>query len=295
MKPLHIALGVLVAAIWGFNFIPIKVALETFPPLLLNALRFGVAALLVFFLPKPKLSWKQMAAIASVLFFGQFIFLFLGIKLGMLPGLASVIMQVQAFITLILAAVFLNEKPTKRQIGGSGLAMIGLVLITLTIGEDVPIVAFLLTLAAASSWSCGNILLRRMPNPGNMLALIAWMSLLLPLPTFTASLIFEGWPAISHAFTHAPPEAIASVLFIAVTSTLVGYGLWGYLLQRYTAGRVAVFALLVPVFGAASAFLVFGEKFEMMRLTGIGFIMAGLCLSLAPKLSRRKQTPDLPD
>jgi O-acetylserine/cysteine efflux transporter len=295
MKPLHIFLGVLVAAIWGFNFVPIKIVLETFPPLLLNAVRFSVVALLVFFLPKPKLSWKQMASIASVLFLFQFSFLFLSMKLGMLPGLASVIMQIQAFITLILAAIFLREKPTKRQIGGSLLAIIGLGLIGLTIGADVPLIAFLLTLVAATSWSCGNILLRQTQYKGNMLALVAWMSLLLPIPAFIASLVFEGWPAISYAFTHITTQAVVCIVFIAGLSTLVGYGIWGYLLRHYTAARVAVFAFMVPVFGILSSYLIFGEEFGTLRIAGIGFILAGLALSLAPKVTRRKQITELPD
>jgi O-acetylserine/cysteine efflux transporter len=295
MKPLHIFLGVLVAAIWGFNFVPIKIVLETFPPLLLNAVRFSVVALLVFFLPRPKLSWKQLASVAAFLFLFQFSFLFLSMKLGMLPGLASVIMQVQAFITLALAVIFLREKPTKRQLGGSLLAMIGLGLIAFTIGADVPMIAFLLTLIAATCWSCGNILLRKTQYKGNMLALVAWMSLLLPIPAFTASLVFEGWPAISYAFTHITPRAVVCVIFIAGLSTLVGYGIWGYLLQHYTAARVAVFAFMVPVFGILSSHLVFGEEFGTLRLAGMGLILAGLSITLAPKLSRRKQVPDLPD
>ena len=61
----HVAIGVLVAAVWGFNFTAAHVALVHIAPLLLVALRFSLAALPALFLPRPTVSWPRMAALAS--------------------------------------------------------------------------------------------------------------------------------------------------------------------------------------------------------------------------------------
>src|SRR5947208_540934 len=106
MRPRHI----LVAALWGFNFVVIQLGLGSIPPLLLVALRFTVAAVPVLFLPKPNLPWPRLIWIGMVWFAGQFVLLFTGMKVGMPAGLASVCMQVQAFFTILLAGFVLGEK-----------------------------------------------------------------------------------------------------------------------------------------------------------------------------------------
>ena len=45
MRPVHVALAVLVTAIWGLNFVVIEVGLDDFPPLLLSSLRYVLASL----------------------------------------------------------------------------------------------------------------------------------------------------------------------------------------------------------------------------------------------------------
>ena len=63
LSPRHLLLALAVVAVWGTNFVVIKVALEHLPPLLLATLRFTLAALpLVFVLPRPPVPLLQLAA-----------------------------------------------------------------------------------------------------------------------------------------------------------------------------------------------------------------------------------------
>src|SRR5690242_10994108 len=79
MRPVHTALAVLVAAVWGFNFVVIEIGLGHFPPLLLSALRFLVAALpAVFFVGRPKTAWKWIIAVGVALGVAKFGLLFTG-------------------------------------------------------------------------------------------------------------------------------------------------------------------------------------------------------------------------
>lgn len=287
MRPLHIALAAMVAAIWGFNFVVIKVGLQSFPPILLTALRFAVAALAVFFLPRPELSWPRLIAIAVPLFVGQYIFLFSGMTLGMPPGLASVLAQVQAFFTMLVAFVVLRERPGPRQLGGAMVAVAGLALIASTVGGDVTLVGFVFTMLAAASWGTGNVLLKQ-AGQVDMLALVVWLSLVPPMPVLALSLILDGPSVVWAALSNASWFGIGAVLYLAGPSTIVAFGIWAFLLKTYRAGVVAPFSLLVPVFGIASAVVFYGETFDIIRFSGMALIVAGVAVIALPWPPRQK-------
>lgn len=277
----HIALAVLVTAIWGFNFVVIRLGLGSVPPLLLAALRFVVAALPAFFLARPKVPPARLIAIGMTLFVGQFAFLFPAMKLGMPPGLASVTLQSQAFLTILFAAFALGERPKPRQLAGAGVAALGLLTIASTVGGDFTTIGLTLTIASAASWAIGNVLMRGAGKP-DMLAMMVWLSLVPPIPLFVLSLAFEGWPAIVSGVTGMGLIGAGSVLYLALLATLVGFGLWGFLLKNHPASTVAPFSLLVPLFGTLSSWLVLGETFSPLRVAGMGLILLGIAIIALP-------------
>lgn len=287
MQPRHVALAVLLSIFWGLNFVIVTIALTDFPPLLLGAVRFVIASLPILLLPRPPVHWTLLIAIGATLFLGQFALLFPAMAVGMPPGLASIGLQMQAFITIGIAATLLGERPTGWQLGGAGVALLGLALIATTVGSDgVTLEGFLLLVAAAGSWAVGNVLLRR-AGQVDMMPMIAWLSLVPPVPLFLLSLALEGPHRIAGAITGASWLTIGAVLYIAVVSTTFGYAAWGHLLKLYPASTAAPFSLLVPVSGTISAAVILGEQFGPVRLGGMVFILAGLAvLAFAPRVAR---------
>lgn len=282
MRPLHIALAFLVAVIWGANFVVIKLALTGFPPILLTALRFTLAALPVLFVPRPAgIGWKQLALVSTFLFTGHYVFLFAGMDQGMTPGLASIVLQCQAFLTMLIAAAMLGERPKRQQLLGAGVAAAGLVVTASTVGLDVTWIGFGLTLAAAASWATGNVLMRRLP-PTPTFPLMVWLSTVPPLPAFALSLLIEGPERVGAALTGFGWTAGLSLLYIVLLSTLVAFGIWGMLLREYKASLVAPFSLLVPVTGTVAAHLAFGETFGPARLAGMALLFAGIVITILP-------------
>ncbi len=277
----HIALAVLVTAIWGFNFVVIRLGLGSVPPLLLAALRFVVAALPAVFLARPTVPLSRMIAIGMTLFVGQFGFLFPAMKLGMPPGLASVTLQSQAFLTILFASLALGERPKSRQLAGAVIAALGLLTIATTVGGDFTAIGLGLTIASAASWAIGNVLMRG-AGKADMLPMMVWLSLVPPIPLFLLSLAFEGWPAIVSGVTGMGFVGASSVLYLALLATLVGFGLWGFLLRNHPASTVAPFSLLVPLFGTLSSWLVLGETFSPLRVAGMGLILLGLATIALP-------------
>lgn len=282
MKPHHIGLAMLVTAIWGVNFVVIHIGLREFPPLLMVTVRFAVLALLVFVVPRPRWSWRHLTSIGCTWFAGHFGFLFTAMAVGMPAGLASVTLQSQAFFTLLIAAAMLGERPSLRQWVGAATALAGLAIIGTTAGTNgFTLTGLMLVIAAAISWAMGNVLLRS-ANRVDMLPAMIWLSLVPPLPLFALSLIFEGPHTIAAALVSVSWAGIASLAYIVLGATLVGFGIWGYLLKQYPASTVAPFSLLVPIFGAASAAVVLEEGFPPARMVGMSLIVAGLIVVAVP-------------
>jgi len=285
MKPKHILLALVVVALWGGNFVVIRIGLDSFPPILLAALRFVLAAAPAFFLPRPEISWKRMIALGLAWFVAQFSLLFLGMAVGMPPGVASVVLQSQVFFTIVIAAFVLGETPRLRQVAGTCVALAGIALIGFTAGSGgVTVLGFALVLAASLFWAVGNILMRG-AGKADILPLIVWLSIIPPLPLFGMSYVFEGPERIMRALTHMNAAGVGSVLYLTICATMVGYGGWGKLLKTYPASTVAPFSLLIPVFGATCAYLTLGETFGPRRLAGMALILAGLAVVVLPKAS----------
>jgi O-acetylserine/cysteine efflux transporter len=299
MRPFHIFLGVLTTAIWGFNFVVLKVALVDLPPILLTALRFLFSCLPVLFLPKPAgMRWRDLIIVGLTTFLGQYVFLFIAMKQGMPAGLSSVMLQLQVFVTILLSVVLLGETLKIRQIAGSALALAGLGTIAATVGQGttIPLIAVVLTVLSASTWAYGNVTVKQAgPNAGfGSLAGVAWASLPPILPAAALSLYFEGPQSWVTSWQNLHLITIAALAFVVVFSTWLGFSIWSKLLATYPAGTAAPFALLVPVFGATSGYLFLDETFSIQRLIGSLMIFAGLMIILLPiaKLLNRSATQE---
>jgi O-acetylserine/cysteine efflux transporter len=283
MRPLDLALALLVVVVWGVNFAVIKTGVGEVPPLLLGALRFLLAALpAVLLLRPPKVPWRLYVAYGMTISVGQFAFLFSAIHLGMPSGLASLVLQSQAFFTMLFAALWLGENWRASQLVGLLLAAGGLALIGSAHGLSMPLAGFLLTLAAASMWAAGNIVTRAVARCGpiNQFAFVVWASLVPPLPFLALSLLIEGRPAITAALAAFSLRSLATVAYLAWAATLLGYGLWTRLLSLYPANQVAPFSLLVPVVGLSTGWLVFDEALQPVHFVGGALLMLGLVVNL---------------
>ncbi|HIE5387769.1 TPA: O-acetylserine/cysteine exporter [Enterobacter cancerogenus] len=279
-------LAMLVVVVWGLNFVVIKVGLHNMPPLMLAGLRFMLVAFpALFFVARPKIPFTLLLGYGLTISFGQFAFLFCAIKFGMPAGLASLVLQAQAFFTIILGAFVFGERLQGKQLAGITLAVFGvLVLIEASLnGQHVALLGFMLTLAAGLSWACGNIfnklIMQHDARPAVM-SLVVWSALIPIVPFLAASLIFDGPDAMVSSLVNIDLTTILSLIYLAFVATIVGYGIWGSLLGRYETWRVAPLSLLVPVIGMASAVVLLDEKLSALQLTGAVLIMAGLYINV---------------
>ncbi len=279
MKPIHLLLAVAIAAIWGFNFVVIKMGVGEVPPFLLTGLRFLFSAVpAIFFIARPQVPMKYLLGFGFVLGVGQFGFLFLAVKLGLSASLASLVMQLQAPFTMFFAAMFLREVPLQRQLIGAAIAFAGIGLIAYKRWSGPDALPLVLCLIACAGWAGANIIAKQ-ARPDNTLAFVIWTSLVSPPVMFVLSYVFEDHASVIHALVHPSLISSSALLYLVLASTLFGYGAWNYLLKLYPAGTVAPFSLLVPIFGILSGVLILGEHFDGFEIIGGIGVVAGLLIA----------------
>lgn len=276
----HVLLALTVVALWGLNFLAIHFSLEHFPPLFLVGLRFLVLAVpALLFVPWPGVRVRHL--IGYGLGFGtiQFFGLYLGMAAGFPAGMASLVLQASAPFTVLLGALLLKEKLTSRRAWGIAVAIAGLATVGLARGSIGGWAPFLLVVLGALGWALGN-LASRQAQTDRPLALVMWMTVVPPVPMFTVSLLVEGPQRISSAMIDSLSAAAApgwmGLVYTVVFGTLVGSGIWVWLMRRHPAGVVAPFSMLVPIVGILAAWLALGQVPTWLELFGGVLVIGGV-------------------
>ena len=280
LTPLRLLLAVAIVAVWGTNFVVIRIGLNHLPPLLFAALRFTLVFLpAALFIKRPKVPWRDLALYGVFIGAGQFGLMFMAIRNDITPGLASLVMQMQVFFTVALATRSHGEKVAPYQLVALGLAASGLILIAVKAGGSATPLGLGLTLTASLCWALGNTVGRR--NPGaDMLGQVVWGSLFSLIPLYGMSRIFEGWDAIRDGVARADAATWAAVAWQSIGNSLFGYAAWGWLLARHPAAVVAPMALLVPVFGFGASMVFLGEPMQGWKLAAAALVLGGLAFNL---------------
>ncbi|MCA0255606.1 MAG: EamA family transporter [Proteobacteria bacterium] len=293
MRPLHMLLALLTTMLWGFNFVVVKMGVGVVPPLFLTALRYIFSAFpLIFFIRRPSIGWTPLMSYGVAMGVGQFGLLFTSIQLGMPAGLASLVLQSQAFFTMGLAAMVIGERAGPVRIFGALVAFSGLGVIAMErMQADMAVIPLFMCIGAAFFWATGNIINRRIVGTYDPLGFIVWSSVFPIIPLLLLSVTLEGPDAMLAAVAAPNWISVGSVAYLVIASTLIGYGIWSFLLMRYPAGQVAPFSLLVPLFGLSSAAFVLGERISHMETIGAVLVVLGLALNVfGPRLLQRLRT-----
>ncbi|MFD7881656.1 EamA family transporter [Streptomyces bauhiniae] len=295
MRPSHLALAVLVAAVWGVNFTVIEIGLAHFPPLLFSALRFLAAALpAVFLVGRPKVAWKWIVAVGLVLGVAKFGLLFISMDRGMPAGLSSLVLQIQAVFTAVFAFAVLKERPSRLGVAGMAVALAGIGVAAVDEGASGPLGAFALCVLAAACWGASNVLTRKAAPP-DPLNFMVWVSTVPVLPLLCLSLLTEGPSRDLDALAALDWPGAGTILYVAWITTVFGFGAWGWLLRRHPASTVAPFSLLVPFFGMSSAALFLGEPVSGLRWCAAMLLIGGVALaSFAPRRRATAEPSNVP-
>jgi len=283
----HFLLALAVVAVWGTNFVVIKLALGHLPPLLFAALRFTLALFpALFFLPRPTVGWRNLALYGVLIGVGQFGLLYLAIHGHISPGIASLVVQTQVFFTIGLSMRMSGERVQLFQWAALALATAGIANIAMHTDGTTTVLGLFMILGAALSWAGGNIA-AKVGKPANMLAYVVWSSAFSVPPLFALSYVFEGGDAIANGLRDASWMTWAAVAWQSWGNTLFGYAAWGWLLARHPAATITPMALLVPVFGMGASSWLLGESLPAWKLVAAALVMGGLAVNLLWPMLRR--------
>ncbi|MCU6433116.1 EamA family transporter [Undibacterium sp. Jales W-56] len=280
----HLLTALIVVFLWGMNFVVIKIGLKGIPPFLMGALRFILVAFpAILFLPRPKVPFKLLAAYALTISLGQFAFLFSAMAVGMPAGLASLVLQAQAFFTVGLSALVFGDKLRPSNLIGMLVASAGLILLgsasMANSASQVTLLGFVLTICAAFSWASGNVINKKI-GPTAVLSLVSWSALIPIIPFLLLSLVFEGGEVIVHSLSNMSLSSALTIVYLAVAATLIGYTLWGRLLSSLPTHMVAPLTLMVPVIGLTAAWILLGEALRPLQIMGALIVMCGLLINV---------------
>lgn len=297
LTPAHLALALAIVAVWGLSFVPMRWGLDEVPPFALAAMRFGVAAVPAFlFVRPPAMPWPGVVRYGLAIGVFQFGLLFLGVHLGMPAGLASLVVQTQAFFTIALAVALEGERFHRWNAAGAGIAFAGVALLAggkIAVGAPGPLLGFAAVIASAMAWAAGNIVAKRAgaDHDVDAFSLVVWSSLVPPLPLAAVSWALEGGPAAFHAVVSASWLVWASVAFMAWAATLFAWAAWNRLLHTYPTALIAPFSLLVPVFGIGASVALLGERLDALQVAGVLFVFAGLAVNVWGQARARRGPP----
>ncbi|MEE9326751.1 MAG: EamA family transporter [Cocleimonas sp.] len=283
------ALAVLITAIWGVNFSVIKMGLESLDAFTLAGFRFLLCALpLVFFIKKPDVSIIYVAAYGLTFGVGLWGMVSLGIHFGASAGMASLILQMSAFLTVLLGVIFLGDNIDRIKILGFAIAIAGLGFIFMVADGSVTTIGLVFVLIGALAMSATNIIVK-VSGAKRIFAFIIWSSLFSPIPLFLIAYFTQGQSALVSSLVNIDGKAIFSILFQVYPTTLFGYWVWNSLINKYQVSKVAPLSLLVAIFGVAGSFLIFNETIGTEKLIAIVLIMTGLFIStFSHKIKREK-------
>ena len=285
----HLLLALLVVAIWGTNFVVIHVGLEHFHALTFATLRFVVASIpFLPFLAWPAANRSVVATYGLLIGVGQFGLMLFAMQGHISPGLASVLIQAQAFFTVVIAVIATGERLRAANWLGLGFCAAGVVLVAANGGGDADGLGILLVLGAALCWGFANVVARRI-GPVHPVALVAWSNLFAIPPLATAAIWNDRLHGIAESLASAPAAAWFSALWQSLANAIFGYAAWNWLLARHPASRIAPLGLLVPFFGLGASALLLGEKLPWWKLAAAAAVVSGLAVNILARAAPAKE------
>ena len=288
MSNKDIFLAILVPCVLGFGFVIAKPAMESFPPILLNGLRWSLSGLIMcYFFPFPKKFIKQMFVISIIGGTIQYSLSFYGLKI--LDG-ASATLFVQAEIPfgILIAYFLLGEKVPLKNIIGLIIAFVGIAILSGNPNLEGKMLGVLLVLSGAFLWSLAQVFAKDVSEKIGGLALTAWLGIFSGPQCIIASYFIEG--NTFDFITNATTQAWIIVIYLAVGMNVIGYSCWYSVLSRNPVNNVMSVLLLFPITGLLTSIFVLGETPNTYAYFGGAIIIFGVAMILINKRSNKNIT-----
>ncbi|HEY9763294.1 MAG TPA: EamA family transporter [Trichocoleus sp.] len=283
-KPHRLALLalLLLALIWGYNWVVMKIAVRDSPPFDFAALRDLLGSLSLFLLMVVLRKPLRPQALWGTALFGL---LQSGASIGFLTwalvqggaGKTAILTYTMAFWTLLFAWIFLGERLRGRQWFGVGLALVGLLFILMPFNLTSGLFSKGLAVLAGVFWAMASIVAKKVNQAHSqsldLLSFTAWQMLFGSIPLTIVSLLLPDPPI------HWSGSFIAALLYNVIPSSAIAWLLWLYALKHLPAGLAGIGSLITPIVGTLAASLQLGEVPRLTEILGMVMILLALALT----------------
>jgi drug/metabolite transporter (DMT)-like permease len=282
------ALMILLCAIWGFQQITIKIAIEGVSPILQSGIRSvaGLSLLTLWALWRRQALFNadgtlRIGLLVGALFSLEFIFIYAGLAHTTASRMIVFLYTAPCFTVLGLHWFVPGERLGPRHFAGVALAFAGLAVGFLGDGGTVAdtFLGDLFGLLAAIGWAATTVLIRASGLSRISATKVLWYQL-----AVSAAIMLPLSPALGESgVTILTAPVLLALAYQGVIVAFASYLAWFWLLQRYLVGRLMVFSFLTPIFGVAFGVLFLDDPLTTSFLFAAGCVAAGIVLVNLPE------------
>ena len=271
---------------WGMNWPMIKMGLADIPVWTFRFLCVAAGAVGLLSIARfnglriavPRGEWPRLIVLSLFNVTLWNVLVSYGVKV--LPaGRSAILAYTMPLWTVLLSALFLQERLTRRRVAGIALGMGGLGLLLLNELTALGAAPFgaLLIVAAALAWATGTTLMKRFPSTLPTLSFSGWNMLIGGIPLAAGSIILESseWRPIGLSST-------IGLVYNMIVAFIVCYTIWFKIVRLAPAGVSALGTLMIPVVAVFSGMLILGERPGWSDLAALALVIAALATVLIP-------------
>lgn len=274
--------------VWAANPSALKWAIQYIDPLVLNAFRFGLAALVpvgILLAGKEGFRWQKgdgpKVFGLGIIGHGVYQVLFILAVNKTLAGNVALILSVSPAFIAIFGALLGYERVRNYAWVGVALTLSGVGMVVLGTGEKVEfgprLLGDLLAVTSTIMWAFYSVLSQSLLTRYSSVKLNA-----LTMPWGAAVLLVVASPAIAgtaHTFGSVPPLAWAILVASGLLAVSLSYIIWSKGIQKLGATRTSVYSNLTPVLAAIISYFALGEPLRWQFWAGMALVVSGVSLA----------------
>ena len=290
--------------VWGSTYFFIRMAIHGFPPMLMGAIRFFTAGMLmlVWCIIKGERIFIRKSIITSAIVG----ILLLGVGNGIVIWVEQTLPSAMVAILVSAAPIWfvLLDKPnwqpnfqSRSTVAGLIIGFAGVILLfgeqlnKIFTGSDVSakLPAMLLLIAGSISWSGGSLYSKHHPSEGSAGVNVAWQMIIAGLVFLPASLLNHEFNNLH--FGQIPAQSWFALVYLILFGSIAAFSAYVWLLQVRPATQVSTYAYVNPVIAVILGMLFASEHISLVQIAGLVVILCSVLLINLSKYRKDKSGP----